>query len=184
MGNALKLDTSSLQLVMEQEAIELLKWWQVHMLDTENGGFYGRRTVDNQLVPKAPKSIILNTRILWAFSAAARFFKKEAYCLVANRAFGYLVTHFWDPVQAGLYWSLSADSSLLDAKKQVYAQAFGIYAFSEYYRLSNSIKAKSLALELFDLLEMHAKDTLKGGYFEAFGRNWEEWMTFASVKRT
>jgi len=40
------------------------------MHDTENGGFFGQIDAANKTIKDAPKGGILNSRILWTFSAA------------------------------------------------------------------------------------------------------------------
>ena len=52
----------------------ILPFWLKYSLDEEHGGFYGRVDNKGQAVPGAPKALILNTRILWSFSAAYSFF--------------------------------------------------------------------------------------------------------------
>jgi len=61
----------------------------------------------------------------------------------------------------------------INKRKQVYAQAFTIYALSEYYLFSKNNEAKKWAIELFEVLESVTKDTLNGGYIEAFAEDWK-----------
>lgn len=166
-------DRSDIRQLVENEFVELLTWWINHMQDHERGGFYGRIDGEGQLHADAPKGIILNTRILWTFAAAARFDPQEAYRSMADRAWSYLIEHFWDHEQGGVYWMLDAEGHAIDQKKQIYAQAFAIYAFTEYYALTKEEKALDYAGELFDLIEQHSHDPQHGGYFEAFDRNWQ-----------
>ena len=55
----------------------ILPYWIEKMEDHERGGFYGRITGNEILVPEAEKGEILNARILWTFSAAYRVLKNE-----------------------------------------------------------------------------------------------------------
>ena len=50
----------------------ILRFWQERMVDYQQGGFYGRIDGYNVLHPDAEKGAVLNARILWPFSAAAR----------------------------------------------------------------------------------------------------------------
>ena len=156
----------------EQELDNILHWWSTHMVDEEHGGFYGRIDGQGQLHPKADKGIILNTRILWTYSAAANVVGNEEYVKLANRAFQYLCDHFWDNPEGGLLWSLDFQGKPVDTQKQIYAQAFGIYALSEYYLLSKNNTALDLAKELFWLIEKYSRDQSKEGYLSAFARDW------------
>ena len=74
----------------------ILSFWENKMPDTVNGGFFGRITGMDELMPLADKGAILNTRILWTFSAAYRLFGKKEYLDIATRAKEYLLQYFYD----------------------------------------------------------------------------------------
>ena len=158
---------------IKQELNQLLNWWETNMTDTQNGGFYGRRDGRNRLYPRAEKGVILNTRILWTFAAAANQFPAKGFQQTAKRAYEYISEHFFDKQHSGLFWMLDYQGIPVQTKKQIYAQAFGIYALSEYYLLTGEETAINQTLELFALIENHSKDKQNGGYFEAFSRDWE-----------
>lgn len=164
------------ELVQEwgDESRNIMNWWSERMVDELYGGFLGFIYPDGSVKDDADKGIILNTRILWGFSFAARFFKNPAYIMAAERAYHYLKDHFLDTSAGGLYWMLDYQGNLKNGKKQIYAQAFGIYAFSEYYLLTQDSEAKEIASGLFDLIETHSLDLQFGGYMEAFDQNWGE----------
>lgn len=155
-----------------EEAQDLLQWWQDQMLDPTKGGCYGRRDAHNRLYPQADKAVILHTRVLWTFATAARQIKRSAYREVADRMFEYVKTHFVDTKHGGVFWMLDQHGQPVNTRKQVYAQAFMIYACSEYYLLTKDTEALVLALAIFDLLEHHSRDRQQGGYWEAFARDW------------
>jgi len=85
----------------------------------------------------------------------------------------------WDPRHGGAYWSVTADGLPLDRKKQIYAQAFAIYALAEQSRATLDPKPFRAAFELFALLELHARDPRFGGYLEAFTNLLRAAMLFA-----
>ena len=154
------------------ELDNIFGWWAQHMPDPTGNGFFGRVDGLGKVDFDADKGVILNTRILWACSAACRLGKTQ-FQLLADKAYQYLLKHFVDPDFGGLYWSVNAQGAVVDAKKQVYAQAFGIYAFSEYYLLTGDKQALDLARSLFELLEAKAKDKKNFGYWEAKSQSWE-----------
>ncbi|HSF71650.1 MAG TPA: AGE family epimerase/isomerase, partial [Methylotenera sp.] len=163
---------TTLRQEFSRELQNILDYWVSHMIDEVHGGFYGQRLWDETLVVQAPKSAVLNARILFTFSAAARLEPAPIYQLASKRAFDYFTTHFVDEVNGGVYWSVQYDGAAPDTKKQVYAQAFAIYALAEYYLLSGEEKAKQLAIAFFQLIEKHSRDKVEGGYIEAFTRTW------------
>ena len=158
----------------------ILRFWQERMVDYRQGGFYGRIDGYNVLHPDAEKGAVLNARILWTFAAAARVLNNTPYRILAARAYDYLMQRFMDREQGGVYWSLNADGTPLDTKKQTYAIAFAIYGLAEYVRLTNNQEALNAAIRLFEDLEAHAYkwdnekiSKCKNGYVEALTRNWQ-----------
>ena len=159
---------------LSSELENILDYWKNFSVDEEHGGFVGQRDHENRLVKDASKGVILNTRLLWTYSAVGSF-KAEADGVLrklADRAYEYLKKQFSDDVHGGVFWELSAEGKPVNRRKQVYAQAFAIYALSEYCKLTGSKKAKQWALSIFELVEQHARDRIKNGYFEAFKEDW------------
>lgn len=158
----------------------ILRFWSERMVDTEHGGFYGRIDGHDILHPEAEKGAVLNARILWTFASATRILHSMPYRILAARAKDYLLTRFIDPQYGGVYWSLNADGTPLDTKKQTYAIAFAIYGLAEYYRATQDPEALLTAIRLFDDIEVHAfhVSPLEGesegvGYVEALTRDWQ-----------
>lgn len=152
---------------------DILQFWQDHSIDHEFGGFYGEINRRGEAVGTTPKGVVLNARILWTFSSAYNFLKDEAYLLLAHRAYHYLIEYFWDKQHGGLFWSLNHKGELLDGRKQIYAQGFGIYGLSEYYKATQNQKSLDYAIELYHLIEKYSGDPVHGGYLEALSREWE-----------
>jgi mannobiose 2-epimerase len=161
-----------LQQELRAELIAIANWWAAHAVDHENGGFYGEIKADNTPVKDASKGVILNARILWFFSEAAQEIDNPVYRSCAARAYEYLMTHFIDEEHGGVYWELDAAGTPINTKKQVYAQAFTIYALCAYHQLTGNAHALTCALECFKLVEQNAIDHENEGYLEAFTREW------------
>lgn len=150
----------------------ILPYWMGRMVDVEQGGFYGQIDGADRIIGGAGKGGILNARILWTFSSAYRMQPDSAYLHMAERAYGYALRYFFDEDRGGTYWLVNADGSPADTKKQIYSQAFFIYALTEYHMASGNEEALAKAKELFHLIEKHSRDTQLGGYFEAYSRDW------------
>ena len=151
----------------------ILPYWMGRMVDVEQGGFYGQIDGADRIIGGAGKGGILNARILWTFSSAYRVQPDSAYLHMAERAYGYALKYFFDEEMGGTYWLVNADGSPADTKKQIYSQAFFIYALTEYHMASGNEEALAKAKELFHLIEQHSRDTQLGGYFEAYSRDWQ-----------
>ena len=159
----------------ETELLTILNWWINNTIDHRNksGGYIGRISGINSIDPLAPKGSVLNSRILWSFSAAANVLpQNKDFYNAAVRAYNFVDKYLFDSVNGGVYWSINSDGSPLDNKKQIYAQAFAIYGLSEYYKLTNNEEALEKAIQLFHLMQSKAMDKNNGGYFEAFTEDW------------
>ena len=150
----------------------ILDFWLHHMVDEENGGFYGQMTGEGELIKTADKGGILNARILWSFSAAYRVLKKTEYLEAATRAKDYIIDHFIDTEYGGTYWSLDYKGQPKDTKKQFYAIGFTIYGLSEYVRATGDREALDYAIQLYECIEEHSFDSEYNGYIEACTREW------------
>lgn len=151
----------------------ILAYWMTHALDWERGGFHGQIDDHNAVQVSADRSLVLNTRLIWTFATAYRFYQDENYLRAANHAYTYLAQHFMDREWGGYSWMVTCNGELSDAKKQVYGQAFVIYALSELYRATGNEQALEQAIVLFQLLEKYAYDPDYGGYSEAMTADWK-----------
>ncbi len=151
----------------------ILIYWVNNAVDEHYGGFVGEIDHQNKICHQANKGIILNTRILWTFSSAYLFFKNEKYLELADRAYQYLLNYFHDKDNGGVYWELDCKGNPVNTRKQIYAQAFTIYALSEYYKINQNEDVLKCAKEIYFLLEQHSFDSNRDGYFEAFTKEWK-----------
>lgn len=150
----------------------ILPFWSHRALDRENGGFIGWIGPDGAPRPRAPKGAILNSRILWAFSAAYRVLGEDRLRALADRAAAFLEDRLLDPIDGGVYWAVDPGGRPVDDRKHVYAQAFAIYGLAEHHRATGAPESLEAAKGLFRSIEDHAHDAEFGGYREAFRRDW------------
>lgn len=159
--------------VKDQLLQGILPFWMDQVVDFGADGFNG--LVDGQGVAdaKADKGVILAARMLWTFSRAYRTLGGERNLRAAGLMYRYLRDHFVDREHGGVYWMLDHAGRPVDDTKKFYAQAFCIYAFSEYNRASGEAQALEQAMALFALVERHGRDPKLGGYIDALGRDWK-----------
>ena len=148
---------------------DILPFWLG--LNDPEGGYYGEVTSDGTVLKDAPRGEILNARIIWSFAAAYSFLGKPEYLSAAIHARKWFVSNILDKEYGGVYWSVSPDGRPLDTKKQLYSQAFAIYAFSELYKVSSEESDLEVATGLFHILERRFRDYVNGGYIEALSRD-------------
>lgn len=159
----------------------VLPWWRNAMFDAD-GAVLGGRANDGTVLD-VPRSAVLGTRLLWTFaSAQTRLTPDARNAAAAHQAWEWLRLKLIDPVDGGVFWSVGADGAAVADHKQVYAQAFAIYALTAYHRMlcaqtkqpvSVDSAPLDLALELMGLVETHAHDRSEGGYFEGCTRGWQ-----------
>jgi len=149
-----------------------LPFWCGPALDRENGGWMAWLSNDLKPDRSQPKGLIVNSRILWAFSAVHRVRPEPAYFEMAERAFDFVMNRFWDAEHGGAFWRLDDTGKVIDDSKKIYGQAFYIYALTEFHLAFGSQAALERAKELFELIERHAHDADFGGYLEVCNRDW------------
>jgi len=153
------------------ELESILLFWH-RMSDIKNHGYYGEADFYGNPNKTAAKGCILNSRILWTFSAAGGILDEYYYRELALRAKNFLVSAFLDKRYGGLYWLVDHTGKALDKRKHFYNIAFGIYGLSEYYRATGDLSSLELAMSLFDVTEKYGLDKAEGGYIEACSREW------------
>ena len=159
---------------LKQELDSILTYWTNRTIDNSYGGFVGRIDENEETDHIAPKGLVLNSRILWTFSAAYNHTKNEIYLHIAYRAFSFITTHFRDTEFGGVYWTVDAEGRPLDKRKQIYGLAFCQYGLTEFYKATKNDEAKEFAIDLFNIIEKHSFDTINLGYLEAFTQDWKE----------
>jgi mannobiose 2-epimerase len=170
------MDTQSLNQVAAQVRAQLfdhiLPFWCGPAVDHEQGGWMAWLSNDLQPDRTQSKGLIVNSRILWAFSAVHQVRPEAIYRQMADRAFDFVMNRFWDTQHGGAFWRLDDQGHVNDDAKKIYGHAFYIYALTEYHRAFQSDAAMQRALLLFELIERHARDAEFGGYFEVCARDW------------
>ena len=166
------MNTRTEQLLFETADVlenNILEYWLT--LRDPRGGFFGEVLSSGEILPDAPRGVILNARIIWAFSAAYQLLPKPEYLAAAEAAKDWFLAHFCDAEHGGVFWSVTAEGERLDDKKQLYAQGFAIYGLSELYKVIRDPKVLAAAAALFRVVEDRFADPVNGGYIEALARD-------------
>jgi mannobiose 2-epimerase len=162
------------QRVSDQLFGHIMPFWCGPALDNKQGGWLAWLSNDLKPDRTQPKGLIINSRILWAFSAVHQARPEKLFRQMANRAFDCVMDRFWDSQYGGAFWGLDNAGRVMDDSKKIYGQAFYIYALAEYHRAFGAPTALARAKELFELIERHAHDSKHGGYIEVCRRDWSE----------
>ena len=171
MDAKIKQSLLSCKSEVEVEMSSILDWWMEHMLNKETGFFYGEISGANIPDANAPIGLVLQSRILWTFSAAYNHTQNKVYLNFAHTAYKQLITQFYDKHYGGMFWSVQPNGIPVSTKKQAYGIAFAIYGLSAYYEATKDQAALDKAAELYRCLEMHFYDSVYGGYIECLGND-------------
>ena len=158
---------------LEQELNDILDYWANNVYDKQTGLFLGRIDNSGKAYPEAPLGVVLYARILWSFSAGYSCTKKPIYKERALQAYKVIEDYFFDKEAGGVYWSVLPHGEPLQTRKQIYAQAFVIYALAEMYKIEPKQKIIDDAFALFNLIEKYSYDKEEGGYLEALSQAWQ-----------
>ena len=179
--NTFPFDAKFYESVKDELLNDILPFWEKHSRDTRAGyeGFYGSINSSGQTDAETSRSIVMTSRFLWTYSAAARHFKNPALLDMADFAYRTIVSKYWDSGNGGVYWSVYPDGKPAVSKKQIYGEAFCCYGLCEYAAAIKELRqdelaeeAMNYALDIYNFLEQYALDFQDGGYLEARAQNW------------
>lgn len=174
-------EASFYESVKDELLNDILPYWEKHSRDTRAGreGFYGSISSSGLADAEAARSIVMTSRFLWTYSAAARHFKNPALLEMADFAYRTIVSKYWDSENGGVFWSVFPDGTPCVSKKQIYGEAFCSYGLCEYAAAIKELRndalseeAMNYALDIYNFLEQYALDPEDGGYLEACAQNW------------
>lgn len=153
----------------------IIPFWLDNSVDTEYGGYITSFDENGKFDGNGVKNIVTQARMVWGFSYLLNLAKDEDKPRMekaAKQGAEYLMNQFWDKEYGGFYWLLNRDGSVKDPSKLTYGEGFGVYALSQYYLTYGDERALEIAEKAFDLIQVYATDTLRGGYFENIERDW------------
>lgn len=152
---------------------ELLPFWIQRMIDFENGGYITHFDERGNDTGEDEKSLIAQTRCLFTLSSAHRAgYGEGKLAVMAKHGFDFLIQKMWDAEYGGFFWMANRKGEILNDQKIIYGHSFAIYSLSEYTLATGDTRGVEYAEKVFDLLQKHGADTLYGGYWEMFHRNW------------
>ena len=152
---------------------KVLKFWLDHAVDQKFGGVLGR--LDRKGAPTQPdnKSLVLESRTLWAFAEAYRRYPNPAYKDVALSCQRFLRDHFFDKEHGGYYFMVSRDGHPTDTTKLINPMCYTMEGLAEAAMAFHDPSAAQEALDLFRVIDKAAHDETYGGYRMVFTADWK-----------
>jgi mannose 2-epimerase len=152
---------------------ELLPFWMERMVDSKNGGFLTHFDKNGNDSGEDEKSLIAQSRCLYSMSSAHRSgYGNGKFAEIAKHGADFLINKMWDDKYGGFYWMMDRKGNVKIDQKIAYGLSFAIYSMSEYNLATGDPRGKEYAEKTFDLLQKYAVDSIYGGYWEMFRRDW------------
>lgn len=152
---------------------ELLPFWITRMKDEINGGYLTHFDKNGKDSGEDEKSLIAQTRCLYTISSAYRAgYGKDNFAALARHGADFLLDKMWDKEYGGFYWMMNRKGNVKIDRKIIYGHCFAIYSLSEYTLATGDPRGKEYAVKVFDMLQKYCVDTMYGGYWEMFHRDW------------
>jgi len=152
---------------------ELLPFWITRMVDENNGGFITHFDKDGKDTGDDEKSLIAQTRSLYTLSSAHRAgYGDGKFVDLAKHGADFLINRMWDREHGGFYWMMDRKGNVKIDRKIIYGHSFAIYSLSEYTLATGDHRGMEYAEKVFDLIQKYCADTMYGGYWEMFHRDW------------
>jgi mannose/cellobiose epimerase-like protein (N-acyl-D-glucosamine 2-epimerase family) len=152
---------------------ELLPFWTTRMKDEVNGGYLTHFDKEGKDTGEDEKSLIAQTRCLYTISSAHRAgYGGGEFAALAKHGADFLIDRMWDSENGGFYWMMDRKGNVKIDQKIIYGHSFAIYSLSEYTLATGDRRGIEYAEKVFDLLQKYCADTMYGGYWEMFHRDW------------
>lgn len=152
----------------------IIPFWYPGVIDHNDGGYRLNHDLEGRWRGPANKCLVTQARTLWFFSRLlnSKYTSRE-FLAAASHGYEFLRDRMWDKEFGGFYWEVdSSGHSAASLEKQIYGQAFALYALTEYASASGDSSAKVVAKEVFSLMETKAHDKRYGGYRDILQRDW------------
>jgi len=174
----MSIDTKQISACLEEArkhlTTELLPFWFDRCKDDKYGGFITHFDKDGKDSGEDEKSLIAQTRTVYTMSSAHRAGYGGGKCAeFAKHGVDFLIDKMWDNEYGGFFWTVDRKGNVAIDKKIAYGFSFSIYSLSEYTLATGDPRGLEYAEKIFDLMQKYCVDTMYGGYFEMFERNWD-----------
>jgi mannose/cellobiose epimerase-like protein (N-acyl-D-glucosamine 2-epimerase family) len=152
---------------------ELLPFWISRMKDEINGGFITHFDKNGNDSGEDEKSLIAQTRSVYMLSSSHRAgYGDGKYAELARHGVDFLLNKMWDKKYGGFFWMMDRKGNVKIDQKIIYGHSFAIYSLSEYTLATGDPRGVEYAGKVFDLLQKYCVDSMYGGYWEMFLRDW------------
>lgn len=152
---------------------ELLPFWITRMIDEKNGGYITHFDEQGNDSGEDEKSLIAQTRSVYTLASAHRAgYGDGKYAELAKHGVDFMIDKMWDSEHGGFFWMVDRAGNVKIDQKIIYGHSFVIYSLCEYTLATGDKRGQQYAEQVFDLMQKYCVDTMYGGYWEMFHRDW------------
>ena len=112
----------------------IIPFWYPEVIDEQDGGYRLNHDLEGRYRGPANKYLVTQARTLWFLSRLANsHYGAPGHLEAARHGHAFLRDRMWDRQFGGFYWEVdSSGHSVARPEKQMYGQAFALYALTEY----------------------------------------------------
>jgi len=155
----------------DQGLNEVIPFWQKHVIDTVNGGYYLNLSREGEPLPPFDKHPAMTGRQIYAFCCAYLLSGKEEYLRTAEMGVNYLIDHAWDKEYGGWYDLLDEKGNPKIETKTVPNQLYTDVGLAGYYFVTGDKRVLEKINASLKIRKTFAKDAVNGGYFQSLNRD-------------
>jgi mannobiose 2-epimerase len=154
--------------------LNLLPFWRRIADESRGEGYELNHDLAGRWLGPSDPGLVSQARVLWFFAHLRRHgFAEAADAARADRGYAILTRRFRDPAHGGYFWRLNrTDLQPRQADKQLYGQAFALFALAEHALATGDPAHAAAAVDAFDAIDRHMRDPAAGNYHEFRLRDW------------
>lgn len=145
---------------------DTLPLWQTVGFDRDAGTFLERLDVEARPLSDTPRRAMVQARQIFVFAAAHEKGWCDGAAALAEQAGAMLVRHYRSDGLPGWAFSAARDGSIIDGRRDFYAQAFVLFALAHLARLTGQGSWLDLADDTLRFMDEHMATPATGGYAE------------------
>ncbi len=152
----------------------IVPFWFPDCIDEKHGGYLADCSLSGEWQTGRNKNLVSQSRILWFASRLINIGRRsEDNLRWAEHGFRFLKDHLLDKKHGGFFWEIDGTNGRPTMPdKHLYGQAFALYALSEFALATGDFYARTMARQLFEVLDEHTHDGTHGGFHEFFRSDW------------
>jgi mannose/cellobiose epimerase-like protein (N-acyl-D-glucosamine 2-epimerase family) len=154
-----------------QGLTQVIPFWQKHVVDSINGGFFLNLSREGNPLPPFDKHPAMIGRQIYGFTCAYLLSGDEEYLKSARHGAEYLLDYAWDKEYGGWYDLLDEKGNPKSTSKTVPNELYTNVGLAHYYFVTGDKRVLEKIIESIKIRKTFAHDSINGGYFQTLNRD-------------